>query len=193
MRPGGNTPPNFHQVEVPAGVKHDQQLQGYSSEGRFQVRLEDLINLIAGGGVDLSTITFITLNDETASLPASIPLQVTESIICKASDETTPLTTGTNKVRFRVPYLFHLTAVKASLNVAQSSGSIFTIDINESGITILSTKLTIDNTETTSVTAVTPAVISDATLASDAEIGIDIDQVGAGDAAGLTITLIGHQ
>jgi uncharacterized protein YuzE len=108
-----------------------------------------------------------------------------------ASDETTALTAGTAKVTFRMPYAMTLTAVRASLTTAQASGSIFTVDINESGTSILSTKLTIDNTEKTSVTAATPAVISDTALADDAEITIDIDQIGNGTATGLKITLIG--
>jgi hypothetical protein len=108
-----------------------------------------------------------------------------------ASDETTALTTGTAKVTFRMPHAMTLTAVRASLTTAQASGSIFTVDINESGTSILSTKLTIDNTEKTSVTAATPAVISDSSLADDAEITVDIDQIGNGTATGLKITLIG--
>lgn len=108
-----------------------------------------------------------------------------------ASDETTALTTGTAKVTFRMPHAMTLTGVRASLTTAQASGSIFTVDINESGTSILSTKLTIDNTEKTSVTAATPAVISDSSLADDAEITIDIDQIGDGTATGLKITLIG--
>ena len=84
-----------------------------------------------------------------------------------------------------------LTEVRASLTTAQASGTIFTVDINEGGTSVLSTKLTIDNTELTSTTAATPAVISDTALADDAEITIDIDQVGDGTATGLKITLIG--
>lgn len=114
-----------------------------------------------------------------------------ESIIAAASDETTALTTGTGKVTFRMPYAFTVSAVRASLSTAQTSGSIFTVDINEGGTTILSTKLTIDNTEKTSTTAATPPVISDIALADDAEITIDIDQVGDGTAKGLKVALIG--
>ena len=114
-----------------------------------------------------------------------------QSIVVAASDETTALATGTAKVTFRMPYAFTLTSVRASLTTAQASGSIFTVDINDSGTTILSTKLTIDNTEKTSTTAATPAVISDTALANDAEITIDIDQIGDGTAKGLKITLIG--
>ena len=114
-----------------------------------------------------------------------------QSIVVAASDETTALATGTAKVTFRMPYAFTLTSVRASLTTAQASGSIFTVDINEGGTTILSTKLTIDNTEKTSTTAATPPVISDSSLADDAEITIDIDQIGDGTAKGLKITLIG--
>ena len=91
-----------------------------------------------------------------------------------------------------MPFAFTLTGVRASLTAAQASGSIFTVDINEAGSTILSTKITIDNTELTSTTAATPAVISDAVLADDAEITVDVDQAGDGTAAGLKVYLIGR-
>lgn len=116
-----------------------------------------------------------------------------QSITVACSDEATALTAGAAKVTFRMPYAFTLTAVYAELTTAQSSGSIFTVDINEAGASILSTKLTIDNTEDDSATAVTPAVISDAALASRAKITIDIDQVGDGTAKGLKVTLVGYQ
>jgi hypothetical protein len=108
-----------------------------------------------------------------------------------ASDESTALTTGTAKVSFRMPFAMTVSAVRASLVTAQASGTIFTVDINEAGATILSTKLTIDNTELTSTTATTDPVISDSTLADDALITIDIDQIGDGTAKGLKILLKG--
>jgi hypothetical protein len=108
-----------------------------------------------------------------------------------ASDETTALTAGTAKVTFRMPHAMTLTSVRASLTTAQASGSIFTVDINQSGTSVLGTKLTIDNTEKTSVTAATPATITTSALTDDAEITIDIDQIGNGTATGLKITLIG--
>lgn len=116
---------------------------------------------------------------------------VTIGVAC--SDETTNITAGTAKVTFRMPYAMTLTAVRASLATAQASGSIFTVDINESGVSILSTKLTIDNTERTSTTAATPAVISDSALADDAEITIDVDQIGDAGAKGLKVWLIGRR
>lgn len=105
------------------------------------------------------------------------------------SDETTAITTGTAKVTMRMPFAMTLSSVRANLNTASSSG-IPTVDINESGTTILSTKLTIDATELTSTTAATPAVISDTALADDAEITFDIDVAGTG-AKGLKVWLIG--
>lgn len=116
-----------------------------------------------------------------------------ESLIIAVGDESSTISTGTAKVTFRMPYAFTVTAVRGSLTTAQASGSIFTVDINEAGTTILSTKLTIDNTEKTSTTAATPPVISDASLADDAEMTIDVDQIGDGTAVGLKVTLIGHR
>lgn len=106
------------------------------------------------------------------------------------SDLTTALATGTAKAVLRAPRAMTVTGVRASLATAQGSGSIFTVDINEAGSSILSTKLTIDNGEKTSTTAATPAVISDAAIADDAEITVDIDQVGDGTAKGLVVTIL---
>lgn len=116
-----------------------------------------------------------------------------EAIVLAVSDETTAITTGTAKVTFRMPYAFTLTAVRASVTTAPV-GSVLTVDINEGGTSILSTKLTIDASEKTSTTAATAAVISDSALADDAEITIDIDGVGSSTAgAGLKVYLIGTQ
>lgn len=116
-----------------------------------------------------------------------------ESVKVACSDEISPISAGTAKTTFRMPYAFTVTEVRASLTTAQTSGSIFTVDINESGASILSTKLTIDNTEKTSTTAAAAPVISDAALADDAEITVDVDQIGSGTAAGLKIYIIGRK
>ncbi len=109
------------------------------------------------------------------------------------SDETTDLTTGTAKATFRMPCAVTLSEVRASVTTAPT-GATLTVDINEGGTTILSTKLTIDAGEKTSTTAATAAVISDTALADDAEITIDIDQIGSTVAgAGLKVWLIGNR
>jgi len=112
----------------------------------------------------------------------------TLAMIIAASDETTALTTGTAKVTFRAPFAMTITGLRANVNTASTSGTP-TIDINESGTTIMSaTKLTIDANEKTSVTAATAAVISDSAIADDAEMTIDIDTAGTG-TKGLKITI----
>ena len=120
------------------------------------------------------------------------PVKPTESFVLAVSDETTALTAGTGKLSFRMPYALTLTSVKASLVTAQATGSTLTVDIKERGTTVLSTKLTVNNTQKTSTTA-TPPVISDTALAADAEMTIDIVTVGDGTAKGLKVTLIGVQ
>ncbi len=92
----------------------------------------------------------------------------------------------------RLPYGFRLTDVRASLFTV--ADALVTVDIQEGGSTVLSTLLTIDIGEKTSTTAATPAVISDADLADDAEITIDITTIGGGgnEGKGLKVYLIGH-
>jgi hypothetical protein len=88
-----------------------------------------------------------------------------------------------------MPFAMNVTAVRASLSTASTSG-LPTFDINECGVSILSTVITVDANEKTSTTAATPPVISDTALADDAEITIDIDVAGTG-AKGAKIYIIG--
>ena len=53
---------------------------------------------------------------------------------------------------------------------------------------MLTTLLTIDANEQTSETAATPAVLSDTTVANDAQVSIDVDGAGTG-AKGLKVTV----
>lgn len=117
---------------------------------------------------------------------------VPETIQLSCSDLTTTIVAGTFKAYFRMPFAMTGVTVRASLAAAQTAGSIFTVDVNETGTTILSTKLTIDNSEKTSTTAATAAVVSDTSLADDAEITVDVDQAGTGP-AGLIVTLNGFR
>jgi hypothetical protein len=144
----------------------------------------------SGAVEEITVSTGLTFSATTLSVNQS-QIKATESLVIACSDETTALSTGTAKVTFRMPYAFTVSDVRASLTTAQTSGSIFTVDINEAGTSIISTKLTIDNTEKTSTTATTPPVISDSSLADDAEITVDIDQIGDGTAKGLKVYLIG--
>jgi hypothetical protein len=146
----------------------------------------------AGDAVDFAAgAKRVTLSATAGYLATLANVNPTESLVIACSDETTALTTGTAKVTFRMPYAFTLTAVRASVTTAPT-GSTLIVDINETGSTILSTKLSIDASEKTSTTAASAAVISDTALADDAEITIDIDQIGSTIAgAGLKVYLIG--
>ena len=68
------------------------------------------------------------------------------------------------------------------------------MDINQDGTTILSTKLTIDYGELTSVSAASKFVLSTITLSKNSKITVDCDAItGSGAEAGGKITLIGYQ
>jgi hypothetical protein len=112
-------------------------------------------------------------------------------IVIPVGDESTPLTAGTNKVRFRMPFAATLLAVRANVNTAPTGANpALIVDVNEGGTSVLGTKLSIDATETSSTTAASAATIADSSLADDAEISIDIDLVGPTVAgAGLKVSL----
>ena len=116
----------------------------------------------------------------------------TAEIGLACSDETTSLTTGTAKVTFRMPYNMTLSEVRLNVNTAPT-GSALVVNVLQGGSTVFSTKPQIDAGTKTSVGSGTTAVISDSSLASDAEITIDIDQIGSGTekGKGLKIWLIG--
>ncbi len=155
--------------------------QGTSKGAIYQQDTMTLANISIG------TVGNIVFTRITNLYKVGMPIEI--QLAC--SDESTALTTGTAKITFRTPCAITVTSVRASLTTAQTSGSIFTVDINEAGASILSTQITIDNTELTSTTAATPPVVSNTTLADDASITVDIDQIGDGTAKGLKITILG--
>lgn len=117
----------------------------------------------------------------------AIPLRHTVAI----SNETTAITTGTAKLTFRFATAVYLLQVRGNLNTVSSSGAP-AFDVNEAGVSIFSTTLTIDASEKSSETAATPAVISDPNIADDAEMTVDIDTAGTG-AKGAKLTFIGWE
>ncbi len=107
---------------------------------------------------------------------------------------TTDIEAGTAVVSFRLPHGFLLQSVRAYLHKDYPStvGPV-QIDINDAAdVSLLSTKLVIDQDETTSLTAV-PAVLvtSPTALLDDALLTVDIDTAGTG-ARGLVLQLIGR-
>lgn len=155
--------------------------------------VQTLTGLVKGNGtsaftaitLDGNTKTFLNANGAFAAIPREFILKVT--------DDATALATGTGKAYFDLPFAFTLTDIRASLATAQSSGSVVTVDVNKNGTSVISTKLTIDNSETSTRTAATPAVISTSSFADGDRITVDIDQIGDGTAKGLVVYLIGTQ
>ena len=136
-----------------------------------------------GNDANGETVTFLL--DKIAKLKSDV-------LAFACSDEDTALETGT-LIKFRMPYAFTVEEVKVSVN-EPPVGSTLRVDILEGATSIFSTKPTIDANETTSTTAAAPAVISDATLAEDAEVSIVLEQVGSTTAgAGLKVYLIGKE
>ena len=148
----------------------------------------DAVNTAAGlitgnGTVTLTGKTLDVANNDLLGMPVVI------TVAC--SDETTAITTGTAKRTFRSPFAFTLTGVRASATTAPT-GSTIIINIKEAGVTIFSTKLSIDASSKTSVGAASAAVLSDTSIADDAEMTVDFDQVGSTTAgAGVKVTLFG--
>jgi hypothetical protein len=108
------------------------------------------------------------------------------------SDEDSDLATGT-ALTFRMPFAMIVDDIRFTVNTAPT-GAALQFDVNEAGATVLSTKATIDAGEKTTVTAATPAVISDNSWADDAEMTIDIDQIGSTVAgAGAKVWIYGYK
>lgn len=119
-----------------------------------------------------------------------------ESWVIVCSDETTAITDGAAKVTIPYwPFSMAVTEVVVGLTTAQATGDIFTLDINDDGTSILSTKATIDNTELTTETATTPLVIvEDTVIPKGSKVTIDFDQVGAESVAtGVKVIINGYR
>lgn len=164
LQPTGVTAATYGNATIIPSVTIDQQ-----------GRITSASNVV----VDYASNTYVNIREDF--------IQNTFMIVAM-SDETTSLTTGNGKVRFRAPFGMTLWQIpRASVNTASTSG-VITIDIDENGNSIFSTRLTIDANEKSSTTAAAPAVLSDTSIADDAEITFDIIGAGTG-ANGLKVIL----
>ncbi len=113
-------------------------------------------------------------------------------LIIACSDETTDLTTGTTKVTFRMPYGMTLEDLRASVTTAPVGADI-QVTVNQGGSAVASV-IIIEAGATTSTSATTQPTISNSNLIDDAQITVDISQIGSTTAgAGLKVTLIGKR
>lgn len=109
-------------------------------------------------------------------------------LLMASSDMDTEITTGTDKSYVPASRDGTIKGIKANLLVASSVGDI-AIDIKKNGTSILSTPLSIDATETSSLDAAVAAVISDDACLADDVYTVDITAAGSG-AKGLIVTLL---
>lgn len=116
----------------------------------------------------------------------------TQGFACSDLTTTITATIGATKGYMIFPTGFIITGVYASLLTGQTGGSLFTVDIKESGTSILSTYITIDNNETSSTTAATAAVVSDTSIAAGVPVTAEVRQVGTGSPVGLIVYIKGY-
>lgn len=140
------------------------------------VQPSDLATVATSGAYSDLSGTPGLVSSSTAGLMRPVDLGDVIALAC--SDETTDLTTGTARVTFRMPWAATLTDVRLSVNTAPT-GSALIVDVNEGGVSVFGTLPQIDDGDTTSVGSTVTPVISDSALAADAEITVDIDQVGS--------------
>jgi hypothetical protein len=115
-----------------------------------------------------------------------------EAIQVVLSDSSTALSTGTNKAFYVWPYNFKVVDGFLALAVAQSSSGVVTVDINNSaGTTIMTTKPSIDASESTSDTGTAPVFATSDFVRGDITL-FDIDAAGTG-AKGLIFTFLGYR
>lgn len=108
----------------------------------------------------------------------------------------TNMTTGINATVtgaaiWRPMFAGAIMGVRGSLYTAQTSGTLLQFDVLKNGTSIFSTKPTFDNTEKTTVTALTQYALTSTpiTFADDDEIRFDITAFGDGTAKGLLAQL----
>ena len=184
----------LHDIDLTSEVSGDLPVADGGTGASDAATARTNLGLLIGSDVqahssvlDATTASFTTADEtklDSLSLVAELGIAV--------SDETTALTTGTAKGTFRMPYAMTVTDVRATVSTAPTGANII-VDINDGGTSIMTTnKLSIDATEKTSTTAATAPGVTDTALADDAEITIDIDQIGSTIAgAGLKIWIIG--
>ena len=132
----------------------------------------------ATGVVELATNGETGANVVVQGNDSRLGAAVTETFAIACSNLTDAITVGDTKGFFRPRHALTVVSVRAYVLNAPT-GSAIEIDINEDGVSLLSTALTIDSSEVDSTTAATPAVVADFNIAAGASVTVDFVQVGA--------------
>lgn len=151
-------------------------------------RIQDVVGAFASGTSPIA----LSYNDAAGTLSFTLDqtaLKPVDQIIVPLSDYGSAPSLGV-KFAMRVVRGWTLTAVRGSLATAQTSGSLVQFDVKLSGVSIFSTKPTIDNGQKTTTTAATASVLSTTALGDDLELTFEVTQVGDGTARGLNAALL---
>ncbi len=150
-----------------------------------------LAGIASGATANSSDSTLLARGNHTGTQAFSTLTAAPIEIGIACSDEVSSLTTGTAKVTFRMPLAMTLTAVRLNVNTAPT-GSALVVNVLQNGSSVFSTKPQIDAGSRSSVGSGTTQVISVSALTSDAEMTINLDQIGSTIAGkGLKVWLIG--
>jgi len=117
------------------------------------------------------------------------------TIIASCSDEFSALIVdlAVSKTTFRAPYAMSLVGggIRISLTTAPTGAKLI-VDVKMNGVTMFSTKVSIDIGETTSVTAAVPAILDITDVPDDAEFTVFVTQIGSTFAgSGLKVAVTG--
>ena len=141
-----------------------------------------------GGAITASSWTIaniIAIGDTALATKEYADLGRRESLGFALGTETDVALTG-QRVSFVMPFAGTIDEIIVSNIIAHTAGA-FTLDVNKNTATILSTKLTVDPNETSSITALTPPVYLTTTFAKGDIFTVDIDSVATGSPAGTKI------
>lgn len=126
-------------------------------------------------------------------VPPVTPPDLPDSIELAYGGDTQAVSVASRVTWRRVISGFEVTSVRAAVLTAPTGADLI-LDIKVNGVSILSTLVTIEAGDTSSIDAATPPVVSFPQLADDDEIAVDITQIGSGTAgAGLRVTLVGKR
>ncbi len=152
-----------------------------TANGTFVEAIQDLVAAFLTATSPLVETYNDAGNSEGFSIDQAA-LKPKESMIVPLNGIGDAPTTGV-KYSCEFPYAVTLQQVLATLATAQTSGSIFTLDVLISGVSVFTTnKVTIDNGEKTSATALTAANLTTTAIPANTPVTFQITQVGVGGA-----------
>jgi hypothetical protein len=157
-------------------VDNDSAVVGVTVKNALETLKSLIDNLDSDDVVNASGVTGVSVSDALDELDSKIINH--ETLIISLTAPTGPISVDTDIEHIYMPYGMDVSEVRATSDIAPTGSNII-IDINESGISILSTKINIDAGTQKSTDSGTLPVINDSLLADGARVSFDADQVGS--------------